>query len=348
MDQLRAWYPHYDETLAQIRRFWDGAGRYLITVHSSAQSAYKKNFDEAAVRALIPPALQAQAALSGPNLPVVTCDWGTTSTAKYWGGREYRSADYIYVDPVAQTVAEALALDPLPVDHPTMDAYKGVARWRALCAELDTDALWLRTPDFQGVLNTAGLVMNQEALMLAMFDKPDKVHAYLDKVCDFLIAWWRWIDQQTGGKICGNVWPYTFLPADMGVGFTEDLMPLVSARTYRNFGIPYLRRIEAELGPLHIHCCGDWGRHAPNLKASGLRIRAMEFHHPATTLEELAPLADEVVFIPYILLHKQSEFTSTVDYYRWLITHAPQGYRFWFACADDSPEMQAFAAEYGS
>jgi hypothetical protein len=178
-----------------------------------------------------------------------------------------------------------------------------------------------------------------------MYADPDNVHAFLDRVCNFLIAYARYLRRETGDKVCGNIWPYTFFPSEMGISLTEDLMPLMSADLYGAFGIPYLQKIQQALGGLHIHCCGDWGRHAQNLKEAGLDIRAAEFHYPATTIEELACLAEDTVFIPYILLDRQDEFASVTEYYRHLIEGTDC--RFWFACAEDSPEMLDFAAEYG-
>jgi hypothetical protein len=180
-----------------------------------------------------------------------------------------------------------------------------------------------------------------------MYTDGDKVHMLLDKVCDFLIQYARYLRRETNGRVCGNIWPYTFLPAEIGVALTEDLMPLMSADLYKEFGIPYLRKIQDALGALHIHCCGDWGRHARNLKESGLDIKAAEFHCPATQIDELACLAGETVFVPYIILDRQSKFHSVAEYYRYLVEQTDPSYRFWFACPDDSPDMLAFAREYG-
>lgn len=51
------------------------------------------------------------------------------------------------------------------------------------------------------------------------------------------------------------------------------------------------------------------------------------------------------MFVPYILLDRQDEFVSVAEYYCYLIEHTEC--RFWFACADDSPELVAFAEAYG-
>lgn len=346
MDQLRAWFATYDTDLERVRRFWQGEGRVLVSLSPTAH-AYRQCFDDDRILQAAPRFLQAQAQLPGTNLPSFYPDWGTISTARYWGGepRFDSTGGNIFVDPVAQTLDEALALTPLPVDHPAMDGARALRLWRELSARLATRALWLRSPDMQGTLNTAGLVLNQEELWMAMYSEPAKVHAFLEQVCDFLIRYARYLREETGDLLCGNIWPYTFLPAEFGISLTEDMMPLMSAKLYKTFGIPYLQALGEALGGLHIHCCGDWGRHAQNLKAANLPIRAVEFHYPFTTIEELAPLAGETVFIPYIMLEQQNRFAGALAYYRYLLTETSEEIRYWFALGDDGPEARAFAAE---
>jgi hypothetical protein len=347
MDQLREWFPNYEADLARVRRFWAGEGRFLVSL-TTGQDYYRQVFDDAEIVRRAPLNLQAQSRCPGTNLPSFFVDWGTISTAKYWGGqaRFDSTGGNIFIDPVAATVADGLRLAPLPCDHPEMDAPHGVRLFQQVCRELDTDALWLRSPDMQGPLNTAGLIVDQENLLMSMFDEPARVHALLERVTNFIIEYASYLRRAAGGRLCGNLWPYTFFPADLGLAFTEDLMPLLSPKLYREFGIPCLQRLADALGGLHIHCCGAYGRHVRNLAAANLPIRALEFHYPETTLEELEPLAGQVVLIPYILLNKTDRFSSVTDFYRHLIDRYAQRHRFWFACTADTPEFQAFAREY--
>ena len=124
-------------------------------------------------------------------------------------------------------------------------------------------------------------------------------------------------------------------------------MPLLSPDLYREFGIPYAKRLSDAFGGLLIHCCGDWGRHAESLAASGIAIRGVEYHHPFTTIEELEPLAEGAVFVPYLSLEKQDDFASQAEYYEHLLNHTPDSYRFWFAFPDESEEATAFATAHG-
>jgi hypothetical protein len=102
------------------------------------------------------------------------------------------------------------------------------------------------------------------------------------------------------------------------------------------------------LGPVQIHCCGQWGRHAQNLKEADIKIRAVEFHYPFTRIEELRPLVDgSTVFIPYITLdHEENEFSTEVDYFHYLLSQTDNRHRFWFALSEDYPGAIVFAREY--
>ena len=349
MDIIRQWFPNYSMDLERVRRFWSGEGRYLISVTTS-QAYYRQVFDDGEILRQAPINLQAQSQCPGINLPSFFVDWGTISTAKYWGGKTRfdSTGGNIFIDPIAPTVADGLRLPHFPCDHPEMDAAHGVRLFQAICQDLNTDALWLRSPDMQGPLNTAGLIVNQENLLMSMFDEKLAVHTFLEKVTDFIIEYVGYLRKAAAGRLCGNLWPYTFFPADLGISFTEDLMPLLSPKLYQEFGLPCLQQLSSALGGLHIHCCGAYGLHVRTLANSNLPIKALEFHYPETTLEELEPLAGQVVLIPYILLNKTNRFTSVPDFYRYLIDQYGQHHRFWFACTADTPEYLNFARSYST
>jgi len=301
----------YHADLDRVRRFWAGEGRAIVSM-TSDRAAYRQNFNDEEILAKAVENLRDQARLPGVNIPSYFPDFGTISTAKYWGGHWHfdSTGGHIFIDPVAATLDDALALTPRPIDDPEMDIARGLRLYRQLCERLETEHLWFRTPDFQGTLNTAGLIVDQQELLMGMHSEPEKVHAFLNKVCDFLIDYGQYIKRETNGKVCGNIWPFTFLPAELGLSFTEDLMPLLSAELYLEFGIPYVQRLNEAFGGVQIHCCGDWGRHAENLRAAGIRLHAAEFHYPFTDVEELAPLAAETVFATYLIPDRQTRYTD--------------------------------------
>jgi len=350
MNQLDLWFgrERLIENEARVRAFWGGAERFLISVDSQ-EYRYRQSFDADEMLRLAPLNLRHQAELPGINLPSFYPDYGTISTAKYWGGttRFDSTGGNIFCDPVAPNVEAALAISPLPPDHPTMDGYQGVSIYHRLCEHLESDALWFRSPDMQGPLNTAALVVDQPELLMSMVSEPEAVHSLLDGITDWEISYGQYLRDESNGRLCGNIWPYTVLPIDLGLSLTEDMMPLLSTKAYRTFAPPYLERLDRAFGGLLIHCCGDWGRHAQTLADADIRLRGAEFHYPFTTIEELAPLADSTVFIPYISLDKQSRYASADEYYRDLLENTPEHYRYWFPFAEESDEALAFCRRHG-
>ena len=334
-----------NSTIDRVRRFWAGQGRCVASMTPGGRLRPRQDLTDAEWLATWRRGLAEQAHWPGLNVPSIFPDFGTVSVPRHWGGAVTYAADSgnPYIQPVAQTVAEALAVRPRPVHDSGMDAARAVRLYQALGADA-----WFRTPDMQGTLNTAGMVVQQEELLMGMVSEPELVRTFLDQVSDFILELWQWQRRECGDRLCGNIWPYTFFPADLGISLTEDLMPLLSPALYAEFGIPVLQKINRVAGGLQIHCCGEWGRHAPALAAAGLRLRAIEFHFPFTKIEELAPLADGTVFVPYIALDKQTRFRSLVEYWRWLLNETDDRHRFWFASCEDTPEQREFVTEIDS
>lgn len=349
VDLLEQWFgsDRLRRDLQTVESFWDGKGRYVVSVNSS-QHGYRQLRDPSQAPELAVKQLQHQAGLPGLNLPAFYPDLGTISVPRYWGGSVHWPEDgNIFIEPVAACLDDALKLRPKSVDDPSMDARRALDLFRQTRRLLGTRYLWHRTVDMQGPLNTAALICDQQELLSAMYEDPEKVESLVQGITDFFIELAEYQYRSVDGQLAGSIWPYAFFPARRGIAFTEDMMPLLSTELYARFGLPYLKRIQEARGAMMIHCCGDWGRHARTLADAGLNIAAVEFHYPFTTIEQLAPLADRCVFIPYITLNKQTRFSSVGDYYRHLLDSTPSSTRFWFAWSEDSEQALAFAQEFG-
>lgn len=341
---LTQWYGAdrlaHDE--AVVRRFWAGEGRALASL-TLWPHPYRQSFAEATILEQVPRQLQAIADLPGLTTPCYHADFTTISTARYWGGvPTYGSGTNLYIEPVARNLQEALELVPAAVEDPEQDAAHGLRLYRQLCEQLGTNELWLRTPDFQGVLTTAGLIVEQTELLMGLVTEPDLAQEFLDRVTNFLIEYALYLKRESGERVCGNIWPDTFLPCDLGTSFTEDFMPLLSPDTYREYALPILRRFQEAFGGLHIHCCGQFGRHAQTLADPSLNLLGIEYHHPLTKLEELAPLAERTVFIPFLNGWTRGGFGHTLEYFEHLLANTPEHYRYWFIVSEDTPEARGF------
>jgi hypothetical protein len=332
-----------DPILERVRRFWAGEGRCVASLTPGQTFRPRQDLTDEEYLAAWRRGLTEQASLPGLNLPSVYPDFGTVSVPKYWGGRVVVSAENgnPFLEPAARTLAAALTRTPRPVDDPALDAARAIRLYRQLGAPV-----WLRTPDLQGPLNTAAMILDQEELLVSMASEPEPVRELLDRISDLILAYWRWLRHQCGDRLCGNIWPYTALPSDLGITLTEDLMPLLSVEMYAKFGIPVLQKISRAAGGLQIHCCGEWGRHAATLAAADLPLRAVEFHYPFTRIEELEPLAGRTVFVPYIALDKQTRFRRATEYWRHLLANTDRRFRYWFAACEDTAEMRDFVREF--
>ncbi len=350
-DKIIQWFgkEKYTSNLDNIRSFWNGQGKFIVSINSS-KNIYRQIYDLDKATNKAVDNLKHQSKLPGTNIPAVFADFGTVSTAKYWKGNVCFDSgnNNIFIEPVAETVKDALSIEPLDIEDTNMDAYQSIRLFKKVSQILNTNNLWLRPSDLQGVLNTAGLIVKQEELLIAMYSEPANVHKFLDKICNLLIEYIRYLRKETKNKIAGNIWPYTFFPN--AVAITEDMMPLLSPEMYLEFGIPYLKKMSNCMGPLQIHCCGQWGRHVKNLKKAELEIKAVEFHYPFTKFEEVAPLAQNgAVLIPYIMLeHDQNNYKTQTEYFRDLLKNTDKRYRFWFAFPEDTDEAISFAKEFSN
>lgn len=339
---LQLWgQERYAATLDRIRRFWLGLGddRFMVSIQAD-QPAYRQVYDTDQILDAVPRQLDLQAKLPGANLPTAFFDFGTVSTARYWGGTRRFDAGVMnaYIDPVASTIPQAMAIQPRPVDDPDMDAAWAVDLFNQLGERLETRSLWMRTPDMQGPLNTAGLIMDQEELLMELLSEPESAQPLLDRVTRFLIEFQQYLRQASGQQVAGNIWPYITLPSDIGFCMTEDMMPLVGSELYRDIALPYLKQMTEALGGVFIHCCGDYARHVPALADSDLPLLGIEFHDPHTTIEHLKPLWGKTVFVPG---------GPTPEACKTLLDQTPDDVRFWFAFTQSTDEAITFARDNG-
>lgn len=263
--------------------------------------------------------------------PQVFPDFGTISMARGWGGRvELSSEGNPFIHPAAETVEQALSLEPGPCE----DIDRAIALLETARRQTGRNDLGLRSIDFQGPLNTAAMIVRQEALLMGMFDQPEAVHHLLQRITERNIGILREL-RDRAGRLDGNIWPFVWVPHDVGVCMTEDMMPLLSPEQYIEFGLPYLQQVAEALGPVFIHCCGEWARHAPALGASGIEILGAEVHLPFTRVEDVRPHLPRAVIVPYVSDLRPSGFSGLGDYVAHLLDGADPDGPLWIAVSDD-------------
>lgn len=318
-----------EEVENHLRKVWAGEikGTYSCI---SMEPNYRQMEDESQAPRLAAQCILDNARYPGYNPPRVTVDFGTVSMPQFWGGTvKLPVGGCKSIEPIIHGVEDLEQI--CPADPESLDAAKGIELYRNVCRILKTDDLYCTTFDFQGPLTTAAMLWDQTDFMVSMCTEPEEVHRFLDHVTDHIIKVMKTYVKNANHMVCGNTWPFIWLPSDIGMGITEDYMPLISSDMYREFGIPYVERISREFGGLFIHCCGSYEHQLENLKNSDINILGLEFHYPYTKPQPLfETFGDSCLFLPYISISQNDEFKSYAEYFSYLKEIKKPETRLWF------------------
>ena len=324
---------------AKLRRFWAGEGpRALLMVNNGAYGYRQIADDECIVENAVLQILTS-VALSEDYLPWFGPDFGTISTALAWGGEViYPQGGFVFIKPVIHAPEEVDRV--LPADPAGGHVARAIALARRVKARLGSEHIWCRAVDLQGPLSTAALLWEQEDFFCSMLTAPDAVHRLMERVTTHLIGMYRAMIQGMG-PLCGMVWPYHWLPDDLGVVFTEDLMPLLSPELYREFGLPYMKRLADTFGGAFIHCCGEFEQHLPALATSGANILGFDYAEPCMRTEALyEAFGPKLAYTVMIDPQGEMRWGNMANFLEHLHKVAPADMRFTFcfdACWADTP-----------
>ena len=326
-----------EETKKHLRRVWSGE---VKTVFSSYSMDYEyRQMDD--LTQMVENAvlnLEAGKSMPGFNVPRVTIDFGTISTASYWGGKIFKpEGGRKWIDPVIHSVDDIKNLESASPE--SGDAAMATVVWKNVCKELDTTTLPCSLLDIQGPLNTLSLMWEQQDFMMTMYDNPNAVHKALDMVTDHLIGLIRGMLAAIPA-VEAPLWPFIWLPPDIGIGITEDYMPLLSPELYLEFGIPYVKRLSDEFKGVFIHCCGQFSHHIDNLVNSDINILGMEFVYPKIDIDRLfAAFGSSAVFVPNIMEGHEADFGGMTEYFENINERRLQETRLWYILHPESEDF---------
>lgn len=139
-------------------------------------------------------------------------------------------------------------------------------------------------------LTTASYIWGYTEFLAAMVDHPKEMHYLLELVTQATIDAVR-------GQMAAiqDLWCLShedwYMPTEMGIRVSDDVLAVISPRHYREFGVRYNNRLSAEFGGIVIHSCGNIGHQAPTiLENKGLRAIDLALPHndPAVLASSLA------------------------------------------------------------
>ena len=131
-----------------------------------------------------------------------------------------------------------------------------------LLAELPA-GMQIREPDIQSPLGIAELLWD-DSFYFSLLEYPHEVHALLQKITDFVVAFIREVQRLTGTALNAAGFPPIWADHH-GTMVADDTMSLISPAMHLEFSVPYLNQIADSVGPLFYHSCTWRARYFDNI-----------------------------------------------------------------------------------
>jgi hypothetical protein len=167
--------------------------------------------------------------------------------------------------------------------------------------------------DLQGPLNSAYLVWEPTAFMLAMYSNPREVHHLMRLVTDLIIAFVK-EQRSRSPQFLPCHFPPVWLPDGQGIAISEDCLAVLSPKLYREFALPYVNEMSEEFGGVLIHSCGNILHQLDNL-ARVHNLRGLNFGASETPFAPVwERFGGRTALLPHLGLNKDFPFESHVEF----------------------------------
>jgi hypothetical protein len=167
--------------------------------------------------------------------------------------------------------------------------------------------------DSQGPLDTAYLIWESSAFMLAMYTNPKEVHHLMRLVTDLIIAYVK-EQRARSPQFLPSHCPPLWMPEGQGISISEDCSAVLSPKLYREFSLPYINELSEEFGGVLIHSCGNFVHQFDNL-AKVHNLRGLNFGASETPFEAVwERFGGKTAILPHIGLNKDFPFESHVEF----------------------------------
>jgi uroporphyrinogen-III decarboxylase len=211
--------------------------------------------------------------------------------------------------------------------------------------------------DLQGPLDTAYMIWEPSAFMLAMYDHPKEVHHLMRLVTDLII---RYVKEQRARspEFLPCHFPPLWLPDGRGISVSDDGLAVISPKLYKEFCLPYMNELSEEFGGVMIHSCGDFTHQLDNL-AQVRDLRGINFGVTETPFEPVwERFGGRTAIIPHLGLNNETHFEGNREFLEHVLkakTHnrglcvvvAPENLFGPGAAARFSDRVKATLAEFG-
>ena len=167
--------------------------------------------------------------------------------------------------------------------------------------------------DLQGPLDTAYLVWDSSAFMMAMHTNPREVHHLMRLVTDLIK---RYVHEQRSR--CAEFLPCHFpplwLPDGGGIAISDDGLAVIGPDLYREFCLPYVNELSEEFGGVMVHSCGNFV-HQFDVLAEIRGLWGINFGASETPFEAVwERFGGVTAVIPHLGLNKDDYFAGNQAY----------------------------------
>jgi hypothetical protein len=254
-------------------------------------------------------------------VPALATGAGTCAMATAFGCPEVQQGGVSWVEPVIADLAHIDRLRP-----PALTAGRlgdVLEQTRAFAADADP-RLAVRIMDFQSPFTTCEQMLGSERFFTMPCDDPRRLHALMDVVTDFAIAFFKAQTAAAGDNVCPGSWPTFWFPRAAGIQMSDDNMVNVAPEVYDEFVVPYNNRIAEAFGGLFLHSCTIREANLPSLRKlrrlTGINCDVSSSVSAARLLEAFGR---DVVVAPHAYINTGTAFANYGEF----VAHALDGWR---------------------
>lgn len=196
--------------------------------------------------------------------------------ASFTGACEWNDGSDAWIRPLIG--ADPRRVDDLAVPDPLASGMNGFIHDRIRYFQ-EHGPYPLQPCNIASPLTTASYIWGYTDFLTALVEARAAVHHLLELVTQATIDAVR-------GQMAAirDLWGLShedwYMPAEMGIRVSDDVLAVISPRAYREFGVRYNNRLAREFGGIVIHSCGNMAFQIPTiLEHEGLRAIDLTLPH---------------------------------------------------------------------
>lgn len=321
--------PRYREVIARWEAFWslEDIGRPLwmipttpvLAVGATGRVPWRSLLQDREVQLNAQLALlkwRESVELGDDFVPHMQAQQGVTVFASAFGCEvEFFDHTLPWSHPVIRPEDPPEKVYELPVPAITDGQLGTILEWGDYFVERAAGRYALALTDLQGPLDSAYLVWEPSAFMVAMYTNPREVHHLMRLTTDLIISFVR--EQRSRvPEFMPCHYPPVWLPDGRGIAVSDDCLAVLSPGLYEEFALPYLNELSDEFGGVFVHSCGNFLHQFDNLEKVH-NLRGLNFGASETPFEAVwERFGGRTAIVTHLGLNKDIHFESEADYVR--------------------------------